>query len=143
LNENGVETENQPSRPRKISVLLCQVLAATVVLFNFCKGSVTQFAFNKSAPDKIVVSLNESATQPGKQNMETTEMTDTLKSINTTPHLCRSKVKQTALEIASRDPPANKFSRVGMSFVERIEAKVRAAIREEVRIHPSKGKTLL
>jgi hypothetical protein len=32
---------------------------------------------------------------------------------------------------------------VGRSFVERIEAKVRAAIREEVRIHPSRGKTLL
>ncbi|MGB7767303.1 MAG: hypothetical protein WBN22_00415 [Verrucomicrobiia bacterium] len=59
--------------------------------------------------------------------METTEMTDTLKSINTTPHLCRSKVKQTALEIAAAIRPANKFSRVGMSFVERIEAKVRAA----------------
>jgi hypothetical protein len=99
--------------------------------------------FNKSAPGKIVVSLNESATQPGKQNMETTEITDTLKSINTTPHLCRSKVKQTALEIASAIRPANRFSRVGMSFVERIEAKVRVAIREEVRIHPSKGKTLL
>ena len=99
--------------------------------------------FNKSAPDKIVVSLNESATQPRKQNMETVETTDTLKSINTTPHLCRSKVKQTALEIASAIRPANKFSRVGMSFVERIEAKVRVAIREEVRIHPSKGKTLL
>jgi hypothetical protein len=99
--------------------------------------------FNKSASDKIMVSLKESATQPGKQNMETTEMTDTLKSINTTPHLCRSKVKQTALEIASAIRPANKFSRVGMSFVERIEAKVRVAIREEVRIHPSKGKTLL
>jgi hypothetical protein len=99
--------------------------------------------FNKSAPDKIVVSLNESATQPGKQNMETVETTDTLKSINTTPHLCRSKVKQTALEIASAIRPANKFSRVGMSFVQRIEAKVRVAIREEVRIHPSKGKTLL
>src|ERR1022692_1055373 len=98
--------------------------------------------FNKSAHDKIVVSLNKSATQPGKQNMETTEMTDTLKSINTTPHLCRSKVKQTALEIAAAIRPANKFSRVGMSFVERIEAKVRVAIREEVRIHPSKGKTL-
>ena len=97
----------------------------------------------KSAPDKIVVSLNESATQPRKQIMETTEMTDTLKSINTTPHLCRSKVKQTALEIAAAIRPANKFSRVGMSFVERIEAKVRAAIREEIRIHPSKGKTLL
>jgi hypothetical protein len=99
--------------------------------------------FNKSAPDKIVVSLNESATQPRKQNMETVETTDTLKSINTTPHLCRSKVKQTALEIASAIRPSNKFSRVGMSFVERIEAKVRVAIREEVRIHPSKGKTLL
>jgi len=36
--------------------------------------------FNKSAPDKIVMSLNESATQLGKQNMETTEMTDTLKA---------------------------------------------------------------
>jgi hypothetical protein len=99
--------------------------------------------FNKSAPDKIVASLKESATQPRKQNMETTETTDTLKSINTTPHLCRSKVKQTTLEIASVIRPANKFSRVGMSFIERIEAKVRAAIREEVRIHPSKGKTLL
>ena len=99
--------------------------------------------FNKSAPDKIVVSLNESATQPRKQNMETVETTDTLKSINTTPHLCRSKVKQTALEIASAIRPSNKFSRVGMSFVQRIEAKVRVAIREEVRIHPSKGKTLL
>jgi len=30
--------------PRKISVLLCQVLAATAVLFNVCKGLVTQFA---------------------------------------------------------------------------------------------------
>jgi len=99
--------------------------------------------FSQSAPDKIVVSLNESPIQPGKQNMETPEVADTLKSINTTPHLCRSKVKQTALEIAATIRPANKFSRVGMSFVERIEAKVRAAIREEVRIHPSKGKTLL
>jgi len=56
--------------------------------------------------------------------METTEMTGTIKSINTTPHLCRTKVKQTALEIAAAIRPANKFSRVGMSFVERIEAKV-------------------
>ena len=62
--------------------------------------------------------------------METIETTDTLKNINTTPHLCRSKVKQTALELAAAIRPANKFKRVGMSFVERIEAKVRAAIRE-------------
>jgi hypothetical protein len=75
--------------------------------------------------------------------METTETNDTLKSLNTTPHLCRSRVKQTALELATAIRPANKFQRVGMSFVERIEAKVRAAIREEVRIHPSRGKTLL
>jgi hypothetical protein len=99
--------------------------------------------FGKIAPDKILVSLNESATKPKIQIMETIETTDTLKSINTTPHLCRSKVKQTALEMAAAIRPANKFNRVGMSFVERIEAKVRAAIREEVRIHPSKGKTLL
>jgi len=66
-----------------------------------------------------------------------------LDNINTTPHLNRSKVKRTALEIAAVIRPANKFTRVGMSFIERIEAKVRAAIREEVRIHPSKGKTLL
>ena len=78
-----------------------------------------------------------------KTHMEVTEMTDTLKGINPTPHLCRSKVKQTALEMAAAIRPANKFNSVGMSFVERIEAKVRAAIREEVRIHPSKGKTLL
>ena len=75
--------------------------------------------------------------------METTETANILKNINTTPHLCRSKVKQTALELAAAIRPANHFRRVGMSFIERIEAKVRAAIREEVRIHPSKGKTLL
>lgn len=109
----------------------------------FARLRLPHLQFGKNAPDKIVASLNESATQPEKQNMETTEMSDTLKSINTTPHLCRSKVKQTALEIASTIRPANKFSRVGMSFVERIEAKVRMAIREEVRIHPSRGKTLL
>ena len=71
------------------------------------------------------------------------ETTETLKKLNTTPHLCRSKVRRTALEIAAAIRPANKFTRVGMSFIERIEMKVRAAIREEVRIHPSKGKTLL
>jgi hypothetical protein len=129
--------------PHKISVVLCQASAVTAVPLNVCRLRLQDSRFSKSAPDKIVVSLNESATQPRKQIMETVETTDTLKSINTTPHLCRSKVKQTALEIAAAIRPANKFSRVGMSFVERIEAKVRVAIREEVRIHPSKGKTLL
>jgi hypothetical protein len=129
--------------PHKINVLSCQVPSVTAVSLNVCNGSIAGFQFGKSAPDKIVASLNESATQPKKQIMETIETTDTLKSINTTPHLCRSKVKQTALEMAAAIRPANRFNRVGMSFVERIEAKVRAAIREEVRIHPSRGKTLL
>lgn len=62
--------------------------------------------------------------------------------MNTTPHLNRSRVKQTALELA-KTTRAQGFTRVGQSFIDRIEAKTRAAIAEEVRLHPSKGKTLL
>jgi len=36
--------ETSQVAPRKISVLLCQVPTATVVLFNVCKASTTQFA---------------------------------------------------------------------------------------------------
>jgi hypothetical protein len=36
--------ENSQVAPCKISVLLCQVPPATVVLFNVCKASATQFA---------------------------------------------------------------------------------------------------
>jgi len=67
------------------------------------------------------------------------ETTDRIKSINTTPHLCRSKAKQTALEIAAAIRPANKFYRASMSFVERIEAKVRASIREDGQDSPQQG----
>ena len=63
-------------------------------------------------------------------------------SINHTPHLNRAKVKETALEIASKTR-AQGFTRVGMSFLERIEGATRAAIAREVAAHPSKGKTLL
>lgn len=62
--------------------------------------------------------------------------------INTTPHLNRSKCKETALEIA-RATRAQGWTRVGLSFLERIEARTRAAIADEVRMHPSRGKTLL
>lgn len=62
--------------------------------------------------------------------------------MNTTPHLNRAKVKETALGIA-QSTRAQGFTRVGQSFVDRIEAAVRRAIAEEVRKHPSKGKTLL
>lgn len=61
---------------------------------------------------------------------------------NPTPHLNRARVKRTALEIA-KQTRGQSFTRVGLSFLQRIEAKTRAAIAEEVRIHPSKGKTLL
>jgi hypothetical protein len=36
--------KNSQVAPREISVLLCQVPAATVVMFNVCKASATQFA---------------------------------------------------------------------------------------------------
>jgi len=36
--------KNSQVAPHKISVLLCQVPAATAVFFNVCKASVTQFA---------------------------------------------------------------------------------------------------
>jgi hypothetical protein len=36
--------KNSQVAPRKISVLLCQVPAATVVLFNGCNASSNQFA---------------------------------------------------------------------------------------------------
>jgi hypothetical protein len=36
--------KNSQVSPRKISVQLCQVPAATAVLFNVCKGSAIQFA---------------------------------------------------------------------------------------------------
>jgi hypothetical protein len=62
--------------------------------------------------------------------------------INTTPLLNRAAVKKLALEVAGQSR-AQGFTRVGMSFLERIQAKTAAAVREEVRLHPSKGKTLL
>lgn len=54
----------------------------------------------------------------------------------------RSQVKAKALEIAGV-MRAQGWTRVGKSFLDRIESRTRAAIAEEVRIHPSKGKTLL
>jgi len=62
--------------------------------------------------------------------------------MNPTPHLNRSKVKQTALEIAA-STRGQGFERVGKSFLERIEAAALSAIRREVAQHPSRGKTLL
>lgn len=62
--------------------------------------------------------------------------------LNPTPHINRARVKRTALDVASTTR-AQKFTRVGLSFLERIECATLMAIRNEVRNHPSKGKTLL
>jgi hypothetical protein len=71
-----------------------------------------------------------------------TEPADESSSINTTPHLNRSRVKQTALEIVKRERPFWKASRVSMSFLEAIEADTRAAILRRIKQHPTKGRTL-
>lgn len=55
--------------------------------------------------------------------------------------LNRAQVKALALEIA-RQTRAQGFTRVGRSFVDRIEVKLRASIAYEVTHHPSVGKTL-
>lgn len=70
------------------------------------------------------------------------EETEACSKQNTTPHLNRSRVKRTALELA-KQTRAGKFTRCGQSFVDRIEAATRAAIVSEVKRHPSVGKTLL
>jgi len=70
-------------------------------------------------------------------------------AIKPTPHLNQSKVRKTALEIAGQkkftfaNGTKPRFTRVGLSFLERIEARTRAAIADEVTKHPNVGKTLL
>jgi hypothetical protein len=51
-----------------------------------------------------------------------------------------SVVKKYALELAQMR--GKKFSRVGKSFLQRVEAKTRNIIASEVHGHPSVGKTL-
>ena len=68
-------------------------------------------------------------------------------SINSTPHLNRSRVKRTILEIAAQTRKNGsgkpRFTRVSASFLERIEGRLRDIIRSEIHQHPSVGKTLL
>ena len=66
--------------------------------------------------------------------------------MSTTPHLCRSKVKATALEVAAghrkMSDGSPRFTRVSAQFLEKIEARCREAIRNEVCGQPSVGRTL-
>lgn len=52
----------------------------------------------------------------------------------------KNAVKRYALEFPSAK--IRGFERVGKSFLERIEAKTKDAIRKEIECHPSCGKTL-
>ena len=54
----------------------------------------------------------------------------------------RSAVKKMALRL-SEDTRNGTFTRVGSSFIDRIEYKLEAIIRSEVHQHPSTGKTLM
>ena len=52
----------------------------------------------------------------------------------------RSRVRELALSRAKGR--AHRFTRVGESFLERIEQRLVAAVDAEVRQHPSRGRTL-
>jgi len=66
----------------------------------------------------------------------------TISGLNTTPFINRAKVKDYALLMARQKWTDGHMDRVGKSFLERINDKVRQMIAAEVRAHPTIGKTL-
>lgn len=60
--------------------------------------------------------------------------------------ICASKCKRLALEIAKSSPveqKAKKFTRVNQDFLLACEANLKEFIRNRVKSHPTKGKTLM
>jgi hypothetical protein len=57
-------------------------------------------------------------------------------------HINAKSIRELALHLASAHRPAQGFSRVSKEFLERIDAKVRNLVLNEVQSHPSKGTTL-
>lgn len=53
----------------------------------------------------------------------------------------RTNVKRLALELSARNRNG-KFTRVGASFLDRVESRLRQMVHDEVHRHPSVGKTL-
>jgi|688.fasta_scaffold333033_4 hypothetical protein len=53
----------------------------------------------------------------------------------------KAKVRELALKL-SREKRNGKFTRVGKSFFDKINARVHALVASEVHTHPSLGKTL-
>ena len=66
--------------------------------------------------------------------------------MNPYPHICRSRVKRTALEVAAGHRKmadgSPRFTRVSAQFLEKIEAACRRAITSETHSQPSVGRTL-
>jgi hypothetical protein len=65
--------------------------------------------------------------------------------MNATPHLNRQRVRECALEIAKTRLNGfglPRFNRVSLSFLARVDRRTVDVIRDEIRKHPSKGKTL-
>lgn len=57
-------------------------------------------------------------------------------------HINAKSCRELALHLATAHRPTQGFNRVSKEFLERIDAKVRNLILAEVKIHPSKGRTL-
>jgi hypothetical protein len=57
-------------------------------------------------------------------------------------HINAKSVRNLALHIAKEYRPAWGAERVSRKFLERIDAKVRVLITQEVKAHPSVGKTI-
>jgi len=53
----------------------------------------------------------------------------------------KAKVRQLSLAIAA-ETRGGKFTRVSAGFLDRIEAKVRNVVAQEIHAHPSVGRTL-
>ena len=56
--------------------------------------------------------------------------------------ICRSAVKQLALDMAKQHKPFHPFTRVSAEFYPKVEAAVRRAVIEIVKQQPSTGQTI-
>lgn len=65
-----------------------------------------------------------------------------LRTINPCPLLCQSAVRKLLLEVAAKERPFHKFTRVSGETMIRLNEIVRAAAIGHVKQLPSKGKTI-
>jgi hypothetical protein len=63
-------------------------------------------------------------------------------ALNTTPLICRSKVRELLLDTARRERPFNKFNRVSEDTLRQANEVLRAWCVQHVKRMPSKGQTL-